>query len=247
MGTPTFRPAPRGAAAAPPGNKRAGAAAAPRGGGRGSEPSPAAPSPAQLQPNPSGELRAPAGCREAPSLPSGVLVRGEPSPAEPGRAGGESRLAAASGRRARRGCRHVSDVGTTWGPRPAHATERSGVEAPAQKPPDESGRRRPGLPLRPAPPRGGPAASPRPPEPGPARPCFTTAPAQWQPRCGGLLGRAPLPRSAPSASKRPQTSRCFASVTSLFNLLFPQSLSPRCLPVLPSAAMKTPVICFGTD
>lgn len=47
--------------------------------------------------------------------------RAEPSRAGQGRAGGESRLAAASGRRARRGCRHVSDVGTTWGPRPAHA------------------------------------------------------------------------------------------------------------------------------
>lgn len=46
-------------------------------------------------------------------------------------AGGESQLAGAGARRAWWGFRHVSDVGTTWGPRPAHATAHSGVEAPA--------------------------------------------------------------------------------------------------------------------
>lgn len=126
-------------------------------------------------------------------------------------------------------------------------TERSGVEAPAQKPPDESGRRRPGLPLRPAPPRGGPAASPRPPEPGPARPCLTTPPAHGSPAVQGCWAGPRSPDQLLLPLKRPQTSRCFPSLTSLFNLLFPQSLSPRCLPVLPSVSMKMPVICLGTD
>lgn len=66
-------------------------------------------------------------------------------------AGGESQLAGAGARRAWWGFRHVSDVGTTWGPRPAHATAHSGVEAPAEKPAEAGGGTGPPAPLRPAP------------------------------------------------------------------------------------------------
>lgn len=70
-------------------------------------------------------------------------------------AGGESQLAGAGARRAWWGFRHVSDVGTTWGPRPAHATAHSGVEAPAEKPAEAGGGTGPPAPLRPAPGRCG--------------------------------------------------------------------------------------------
>lgn len=84
-----------------------------------------------------------------------MAVRAGPGAA----AGGESQLAGAGARRAWWGFRHVSDVGTTWGPRPAHATAHSGVEAPAEKPAEAGGGT--GLPLRSAPPR--PGAAPVPP------------------------------------------------------------------------------------
>lgn len=76
-----------------------------------------------------------------------MAVRAGPGAA----AGGESQLAGAGARRAWWGFRHVSDVGTTWGPRPAHATAHSGVEAPAEKPAEAGGGTRPPAPLRPAP------------------------------------------------------------------------------------------------
>lgn len=137
--------------------KEPGPAAAPRGGGRGS---PGLPRRAEQNP---GEVKRaqpahpPPTTHPPPGPPPQTAASltwrrvGAGRRAGPGRAGrgGESRLAGASARRARRGFRHVSDVGTTWGPRPAHATAHSGVEAPAEKPAEAAGRAGPPAPAPP--------------------------------------------------------------------------------------------------
>ncbi|XP_030352076.1 translation initiation factor IF-2-like [Strigops habroptila] len=119
------------------------------------------------------------------------------APSRAGR-GGESRLARASARKARRGFRHVSDVGTTWGPRTAHATAHSGVEAPAEKPAEAGG----GGTRRPCCPR--PAEKPLRPGPAPRHRLRPTA-GQGEPRgaAGAGPGRGPVRRRCMAARPAP--------------------------------------------
>lgn len=160
--------------------------------------------------------------------------------------GSESRLAGACARQARRGFRHVSDVGTTWGPRTAHSTAHSGVEAPAEKPAEAGGGGGGARQLSLPPPRR--AAPPRPRLARPRATACATASApspgagrggsrEGRPGAGRGPGRRPAAAQSGSAAWQAPGPAAVELAELPFRLVLPQFLPippslliPRCHP-----------------